>query len=533
MSGASRRRPASKLGVVDVSKSYGSVRALQSVTLDIAPREVHAIVGENGAGKSTLMRLLQGLETPDAGAVVVEGQPARLANARDAMALGIGMVHQEFMLVPNLTLLENFALGAEPRRRGLGLSHLVDWEKLREIGDELAKQAGVNIDWSLRTSEAPVHVRQIVEIIRLLSRGATTVILDEPTSILAPRQVEDLFKMLRKLRRAGSTILFISHKLHEVLSLADTVTVIRKGRVVDTKPVRETEIAELTRLMVGEDVVINQRVASAKPHDLESALEIRELSATDDRGVRRLECVNIDLRPGEIHGIAGVSGNGQDELVGCLAGVYRPSGGSVQKNGIELAGAGNGRIRSCGIGYVSPDRAHEGLSLDATIEQNIMAGDHRSPEHCKQGWLNLRRVSEAARRRLAELGIVYDSMRDPARSLSGGNQQRLVFARELAGDPDILIVSQPTRGVDVKGIFAIHELLRQFRGRGGSVLLVSEELEELIAICDRISVMSRGRIVGCVDGEDANFDILGRLMLAQKIDGTMSRASKAGDEKTA
>ena len=520
-----RQRPASKLGVVGVSKSYGAVQALQSVTLDIASHEVHAIVGENGAGKSTLMRLLQGLETPDAGTVVVEGRPVQLASARDAMALGIGMVHQEFMLVPNLTLLENFALGAEPRRRGAGLSQLVDWEKLRETGDKLARQAGVSVDWSLRTSEAPVHVRQIVEITRLLSRGATTVILDEPTSILAPRQVEDLFKMLRELRRTGSTILFISHKLHEVLSLADTVTVIRRGRVVDTKPVLETCIAELTRLMVGEDVVINQRIASErKPQYSESALVIRELSAIDDRGVSRLERVDIDLRPGEIHGIAGVSGNGQDELVGCLAGVYRPSSGSIRKNGIELAGAGNGRIRSCGIGYVSPDRAHEGLSLDATIEQNIVAGDHRSPEHCRRGWLNLRRVGEAARRRLAGLGIVYDSMRDPARSLSGGNQQRLVFARELASDPDILIVSQPTRGVDVKGIFAIHELLRRFRDHGGSVLLVSEELEELIAICDRISVMSGGRIVGSVDGEDANFDILGRMMLMQNADGPVSRA---------
>ena len=505
-----------RLAVTGVSKSYGSVCALDRVSLEIATGHVHAIVGENGAGKSTLMRLLQGLEQPDSGSVVINGEPARLRDARDAMLRGIGMVHQEFMLVPNLSLLENFALGAEPRRRGPVASVLVDWESVKLAGDGLARQAGVEVDWSLLASEAPVHIRQIVEITRLLSRGASTIILDEPTSILAPRQVEDLFEMLRALRQGGATILFISHKLKEVLALADIVTVMRKGRVIATKRVADTNVDQLTELMVGESVAINTRVASSREGGADPVLRIHGLRARDDRGIGKLQDVDLDLWSGEIHGIAGISGNGQDELVECLAGLRVPDGGSITLAGTELAGAGNRRMRESGIAYVSPDRANEGLSLDASIEHNIIAGDHRTPGFSTRGWLRLGRIRKAARERLADLEVVYGSQKDPARSLSGGNQQRLVFAREMAGGPRVMIVAQPTRGVDVKGIAAIHNLLRQMRGRGGSVLLVSEELEELIALSDRISVITDGRIAGCVEGSEANFENLGRLMLTQK-----------------
>lgn len=505
----------SGLGVVDVSKSYGPVLALDRVSLEIAGGRVHAIVGENGAGKSTLMRLLQGLEQPDSGSVLIDGEPVQLRDARDAMRRGIGMVHQEFMLVPNLSLLENFVLGAEPLRRGPAGAVLVDWTSAEAAGDRLARQAGVQVQWSLLASEAPVHIRQIVEITRLLSRGATTIILDEPTSILAPRQVEDLFEMLREMRRDGATIVFISHKLKEVMALAEVVTVMRKGRVIATRPVSGTSIGELTELMVGEDIAINLRADSGELTAEEPVLCVQDLRACDDRGVPKLLGADLDLLPGEIHGIAGVSGNGQDELVECLAGLRTPEDGSIRIAGTDVTGEGNRSMREAGIAYASPDRGHEGLSLDAPIEHNIVAGDHRTPDLSHRGWLRLNRIRTAARQRLADLDVVYGSLKDPARSLSGGNQQRLVFARELAGAPRVLIAAQPTRGVDVKGIAAIHGLLREFRDRGGTVLLVSEELEELIALSDRISVVADGRIAGCVRGEDANLENLGRLMLSQ------------------
>ncbi len=518
--------PQPEIGVRGVRKRYGPVCALDGVSLEIASGRVHAVVGENGAGKSTLMRVLQGLEQPDEGSVLVHGAPVRLRDARDAARRGIGMVHQEFMLVPGLSLLENFALGAEPLRRGRLARCLVDWKRARAAGDRLARQAGVSVDWSLPASEAPVHIRQIVEIARLLSRGARTVILDEPTSILAPRQVEDLFGILRDLKRDGATIVFISHKLREVMAIADVVTVMRKGRVVATRAASQTDPEELAELMVGESLEpapgVRCRVQGGEP-----ILAVRNLAARDRRGVPRLRGVDLDLRQGEIHGIAGVSGNGQDELVECLAGLRVPTGGSIRIGAAEVAGRGNRRMRAAGIAYVSPDRTQEGLCLDAPIEHNSVAGAHRSARFSRRGWLRLGRIRQAARDRLRSLEVVYGSVRDPARSLSGGNQQRLVFAREMAGDPAAMIVSQPTRGVDVKGIAAVHQLLRDYRERGGAVLLVSEELDELIALADRISVVADGRVVDCVPGDRASLEILGRLMLSQSP-GAQAGAEPAG-----
>ena len=520
---AEGQRLASRLGVAEITKSYArAVVALDRVSLEIATGQVHAIVGENGAGKSTLMRILQGLEQPDAGSVVIDGAAVRLRGARDAMQRGIGMVHQEFMLVPNLTLLENFALGTEPLRRG----GLIDWVRSRETADRLTQQAGVVVDWSRQASDAPVHIRQIVEITRLLSRGAETIILDEPTSILAPRQVEDLFHMLRVLRREGATILFISHKLKEVMALADVVTVMRKGKAVATRAVAETGIGELTELMVGESVAQAMR-STAQTRGTHPVLVVRSLEAWDDRGICRLAGVDLDVYPGEIHGIAGISGNGQDELVECLAGLRTPDRGEIRKNDKILAGMGNGGMRSHGIAYVSPDRGQEGLSLAASIEHNSIAGSHRTAAFSVRGWLRPGRIRAAARERLANLEVVYGSLKDPAQSLSGGNQQRLVFARELAASPEVMIVAQPTRGVDVKGIAAIHNLLCAFRDRGGAVLLVSEELEELIVLADRISVIAEGRIVGSLPGREASLEDVGRLMLA----GNAKEPGEAGQEQ--
>ncbi|MEZ5811345.1 MAG: ABC transporter ATP-binding protein [Rhizobiaceae bacterium] len=509
-----------RLGADGLSKRYGTVQANRDISISVAPREIHAIVGENGAGKSTLMRMLQGIERPDSGHVVVDDRPVTLSSPQQAFALGVGMVHQEFMLAPDLTLLENLVLGDEPA--GSGPLGRIEWADALRSGAELAGQTAVDVDWNRRAGSTPVHVRQFVEIIRLLRRGATILILDEPTAVLAPQQVEDLFQLLRTLRDQGTTIIFISHKLREVMSLADRVTVMRRGEVCFSSRIEATSADEIAGHMIGQDRAPERTggdaSASMEPGDV--VLDVRHLSSPALEKSHPLHDIDLSVRQGEIVGIAGVSGNGQHELIECLVGLRPVAGGSVWINGEDATSSGNDRRRALGMGYVSADRRQEGLALDASIEANVVAGSHRAPPVCRGRFLDLRAMRRTAVERLQSLDVRYGMPGDAVSSLSGGNQQKLVFAREIARKPSLLVVSQPTRGVDLVGIAAIHGIMRGFCNGGGAVLLVSEELDELVDLSDRIVVMAGGRIVGERVAGDADMADIGRMMLMQGgVDG--------------
>lgn len=509
-------QPSVAIGARGISKRYGPIQANIDISFSVARGEIRAVVGENGAGKSTLMRILQGLERPDAGMIIRNDVELHLEGPHQALELGIGMVHQEFMLAPDLTLIENLVLGAEPIERK-GVLRFIDWKSALREASAMATQSGVEIDWTRRAASTPVHVLQYVEIFRLLRRGSSVLILDEPTAVLAPQQVERLFDLLRQLARGGTSIILISHKLHEVRALADSVTIIRRGRVVADGPIAEMPIEAMAKHIVGESI---QPKATRTPGSTAAAkgvvLEVREVSAPSRDRSQAIQTISLEVGAGEIVGVAGVAGNGQEELIECICGLRKPSSGSIRISGKETGGLGNMAFRAAGAAYVSPDRAHEGLARAASIEANVMAGSQRLPQFMAGPFLKLKAMRDAARQRLDGLDVRYDGIGNPAQSLSGGNQQKLVFARETAGNPRLLVVSQPTRGVDIKGIAAIHDILRRFRNAGGAVLLASEELEELIQLSDRIMVVADGRISGTLPASEATPQALGLLMLAHR-----------------
>jgi simple sugar transport system ATP-binding protein len=498
-----------RLGAQGVTRQFGRVIACDRIDFAAAPGTIHAIVGGNGAGKTTLMRILQGIEQPDDGKVIVDDAPAILANPAAAFARGIGMVHQEFMLVPDLSLLENLILGREPVRRGV-----IDKPAALSAAKKLATEAGVALDWDLKVAMAPVHLRQILEILRLLYRGADVLILDEPTSVLAPQQVHDLLALLRRLRDEGRTIVFISHKLDEVLAIADRITVLRSGRVVGSTIPAETNASALAQLMVGEAVENPVRSPRAQD-DGPPVLAVRGLGALDARGTRRLVEIDLEVKRGEVVGVAGVSGSGQDELVAAIVGLRRAANGVVMLESRDITGDSVAARREAGIGYLSADRAHEGLCLPATIRDNVIAGQHRHRPFAHGGILRPKLVRDHVREVLTRFSVIYGGDVDPVSSLSGGNQQRLVIARELDRRPRILVAAQPTRGVDIAGIASIHRQILAYRDAGGAVLLVSEELEELLALADRIVVLHHGAVTGAIAGDQANPVRIGRMMLGE------------------
>lgn len=501
------------LGAVDLHKSYGAVKANRGISLSVARGEIHAIVGENGAGKSTLMRMLQGVERPDSGHVVIADKQVSLTGPAEALAHSIGMVHQEFMLAPDLTLLENLVLGEEPVTRQWGPFSRIDWTKALREGQELADSIGAQIDWHRRTSSVPVHILQFVEIIRLLRRGCNVLILDEPTAVLAPPQVQELFELLRNLRANGTTILFISHKIGEVMALADQVTVIRQGETVFHSAIAVTTGPDIASHIVSDTPQVETNGRSAPVAMGETVLDLRGLTAPSLQKSQPLEDIDLQIREGEIVGLAGVSGNGQVEIAECIAGLRQISAGTVNLLGADITNDPVIKRRDHGLAYVSADRRHEGLTTDASIETNVIAGSHRAPPITKSGILSPRNLRQEAHKRLGALNVVYGKVTDPVGSLSGGNQQKLVFARESAKDPKLMIASQPTRGVDLNGIAAIHTLLRDFRDQGGAVLLASEELDELITLSDRVLVIFEGRVVGEVNNPAGSLAQIGQMMV--------------------
>lgn len=490
-----------------VTKTFGPVVANDDISIKLRRGEILGLLGENGAGKSTLMKILYGLYHPDAGTIVIDGEEARIRDPKDAVSRGIGMVHQHFTLIPPLTVAENIVLGAEPRGGALGAS--LDMEKAVKDTEALADRYGLRVNPRRRVADLSVGEQQRVEILKTLYRDARILVLDEPTAVLTPQETEDLFSVLKELVADGLSIILITHKLGELLGVSDEITIIRDGKVVDTVETARTDEGELARLMVGREVLL--RVEKTPVRAGGPRLKAEDLVVHSGAGTVAVNGVSLEVRAGEILGVAGVDGNGQTELAEALAGVRRAQSGRVHLDGEDVTNLGAGARQGRGLAYVPEDRATKGLVQDFTLYENNALKTYDEPPFSKWGWI----FPKVMRRRAAENLRAYD-VRPPnpdarARSLSGGNQQKAVLAREFSGDPGVIIASQPTRGVDVGAIEFIHGQLLEQRSGGKAVLLISLELEEVRSLSDRIVVLYDGRIVGEV-GPDATDEELGLLM---------------------
>ncbi|MCD4689938.1 ABC transporter ATP-binding protein [bacterium] len=490
----------------NITKRYPRVTACDSVNLSVREGEIHAIVGENGAGKSTLMKLLYGLVRPDSGEIHIRDKRLRGHSPHNAIRLGIGMVHQHFMLVGPLTVAENVVLGQEPVRGGC----FVDTRRAREMVQRLSDEYGLELDPDARVEDLSVGLEQRVEIVKVLFRGADILILDEPTGVLTPHEVADLFFTLRLLKKSGRTIIFITHKLDEVLELADRVTVMRGGRITGEVKASVTSKRELARMMVGRDVLLEVDRGESSPGD--PVLEVSELSAAGLKGTHALDAVDFLVRSGEVLGIAGVHGNGQTELVEVLTGLRRPDAGSVRLCGEEIVGRSPRVVRDLGVAHVPEDRQERGLVLDFSLAENLVLGRHHQSPFSVRGLIGTKAVRSHAEGLIESHDIRPADHAASASSLSGGNQQKLIVAREFDGSPALLIAAQPTRGVDIGAIEFVHKSLISMRDAGAAVLLISAELSEIMTLSDRIVVMYGGRIVAEFEADTVTEEELGMHM---------------------
>jgi len=492
----------------NISKQFPLVLANDDVSFNVQQGEIHALVGENGAGKSTLMNILYGLLRPDSGRVIIDGKTVRFAGPGDAISRGIGMVHQHFMLIPPLTVAENVVLGREPSRKGF-----VDIAGANKIVQELSDQYGLKVDPAAKVETLSVGIEQRIEIIKVLYRGAQILILDEPTAVLTPQEVDELFEILRSLKDQGKTIIFITHKLQEVMAVSDTVTVMRRGKVVGSVPTAETTRQEIATMMVGRQVLFRVERTRAEPGEV--VLKVDDLEALDNKELPALRGISFSVREGEILGMAGVEDNGQTELVEVLTGLRRAQGGAVRLSGREITNHSPRAIREQGTGHIPEDRRRRGLVLDFTVAHNMILGIHyRKPfvRYLGLDVINFGPIREKAARLLKEFDIRPADQENLAGNLSGGNQQKVIVAREFDQDPKLLIAAQPTRGIDVGSIEFIHQRLLQARNNGKAVLLISADLEEILSISDRIAVMYEGRIVGLLNPDEATEARLGLMM---------------------
>lgn len=498
-----------RLTLQGIVKRFGTFRANDDVTLNIAKGSIHAILGENGAGKSTLMNVIYGLYQPDGGRILSNGKEVRIGDPREAMALGIGMVHQHFKQVNTMSVVENVVLGL-PGRQILNLD--ADRRRIKKLAAELGSE--IDPDQSMWT--LPIGTQQRVEILKMLYRDADLLILDEPTSVLTPSEIKSFFALLGSLRESGRTILLITHKLDEVMELADRVTVMRLGRVEAELETANTTPKELARVMVGRDVVFD--VEHTPPQIRDLILEVNEISAVDDRGVTALQDLSLTLRGGEILGIVGIDGNGQRELAETIAGLRDTSQGRIAICGRDASGYNpSERKRILGMGYVPEDRQKVGLDLDSDIAFNMVLRSFRAPPFSKFGWMNFRKIRAHAEDLAERYDVRMQSVSQRVRDLSGGNQQKIILAREIEDDPKLLVVSQPTKGLDVGAIEFVQRTLLMQRDNGTGVLYISSELEEMLLVADRLAVIFKGQIVGEMPASEATSEKLGLLMTGREI----------------
>jgi len=473
-----------------ITKRFPGVLANDRVDFDLRRGEIHALLGENGAGKSTLMNILYGLYTPDEGEIVVRGEAVRMSSPREAIERGIGMVHQHFMLIPVMTVAENIVLAVEPTRAG----GLLDYRAASRTVSALAESFGFAIDPNALIEDITVGQQQRVEILKALYRRADILILDEPTAVLTPQESTELFGILRNLVREGMSVIFISHKLNEVLEIAERVTVLRRGKLVETVGAKDATEDGLAQLMVGREVLLRVDKVPASPG--ERLLAVEHLHVRDDRGIEKVRDVSLEVKAGEIVGIAGVDGNGQTELIDAISGLRKVESGRVEIAGVDLTRESARAHFDEGFGHVPEDRQRRGLVLEFTIAENIALHDYGTPPASRLGWLYPKNLVARARDLIREFDVRGGRPQTLAQALSGGNQQKVILAREISRDPKVLIAAQPTRGLDVGAIEFVHRRLVEERDEGRAVLLVSLELDEILGLSDRILVMFEGRIVG-------------------------------------
>ena len=490
-----------------IHKSFGPIHANRGAALEVAPGEIHALVGENGAGKSTLMRILAGMYEPDAGTIEVMGRDVTGWSTADAIEAGVGMVHQHFMLVPTLSVAENVVLGIEPRA---GLR----FDRARALADvqALGTRTGLHVTADRLVADLSVGEAQRVEIVKALFRGARVLVLDEPTAVLSPPEVDELWRVLRRLREQGDTIVLITHKLDEVMEISDTVTVMRQGRTVHRTATSATTPAEIARAMVGRDVALAAEAAARAPAPEAggAALEVRDVVVAGPRRPRAVDGLSLTVAPGEILGIAGVEGNGQTELIEAIAGLRPVTEGTISIGGRDVTTLDVRARADVGLSHIPEDRHRRGLILDLPVADNLILG--RQHHFTRRGVLDRREIAAHAAERIEAFDVRPREPAAAARTLSGGNQQKVVIARELGRDFVVLLAAQPTRGVDVGAIEFIHAQLRLAREAGKAILLVSAELGELLALADRIAVMYRGRIAATMRREDASEEAIGPYM---------------------
>ncbi len=497
--------PKVSLELRGITKRFGSLVANNAIDLEVRPGEIHCLLGENGAGKSTLMNILYGLYQPDEGTIIVDGVKLDLDSPRTAIAAGIGMVHQHFMLVPVFSVVDNVMLGDERVKRGF-LDHARAAKDVREVSEKY----GLAVDPHAIVGDLPVGVQQRVEIVKALIRDAKVLILDEPTAVLTPQETQELFTVMRSLREAGTAIVFITHKLKEVKAIADRITVIRRGAVVGTASPSATE-TELASLMVGRDVRLKVEKAQQKATDEGPAFSVENLTVLDLNGQAVVDDLSFHIQPGEILGIAGVQGNGQTELAEAILGLAPPAAGSIVLDGIELVGKTPRQVLHSGVGFVPEDRSNDGLVGSSSVAENLVLDLYDRPPFGKRGTMDIAAVRKNAEDRVAEFDIRTGSIDTPAGKLSGGNQQKVVVAREMSRPLRMLVVSQPTRGVDVGAMEFIHKRIVKERDQGRPVLVISTELDEIFALADRIAVMYRGKIMAIVPPETST-EHIGLLM---------------------
>jgi len=501
----------------NIVKRFPGVLANARVCFDVNAGEVHALLGENGAGKSTLMRQLYGLYQPDEGEIIIDGQPHVFRSPADAIRAGIGMIHQHFMLVPTLTVAENVALGLRSSREPQ-----LDLDKVSARIRELAQGYGLKVDPSAHVWQLAVGEQQRVEILKALYRGASLIILDEPTAVLTPQEVDDLFATLKRMVGEGHALVFISHKLHEVMAVSDRVTVLRDGQLVGTRPTREVTRDDLVKLMVG------RQVKPLAPQPMQAGpvrLKIEGLRAMGDRGAEVLRGVELQIRGGEIVGLAGVSGNGQRELAQCLSGLRKTTAGSIEIDGQEMTHASLRKRMEAGQAYIPEERMRDGAIRDFSVQENLFLHDHASPQYTHSIFMDFAKMSARARELVAEFAVKTPRLNTPLKNLSGGNIQKLILARELSRRPKVLIASQPTRGVDIGSTEYIHQRLIEQRDAGTAILLISEDLDEVRALSDRIAVMYEGRITGVVERDQATVEQIGLMMAGISMGEAMQRSA--------
>ncbi len=491
-----------------ITKRYPGVVANDGIDLDVRPGEIHALLGENGAGKSTLMNILYGLAKPDSGQILLDGKVVQIDGPSDAIARGISMVHQHFMLIPVLSVADNILLGAETMANLIFLDNQEAHRRIVELG----KRFGFEIDPEAKVGSLSVGWQQRVEILKALYRQARILVLDEPTAVLTPQETKEIFAVLRSLAADGHSIIFISHKLYEVLEVADRITVIRRGKVVGSRVPAETDEDDLAALMVGRNVQLV--VDRGESHPAGPALTVTDLRVADDRGQQAVNGISFEVRAGEILGVAGVAGNGQEELVEALTGLRKPTSGSITLRGVDITGKGPRQLQQAGMSFIPADRQRYGLVLSFPLEDNLILTQYDEAPFARGIFRNDKAIDEWAERAIKEYDIRTPSATVTASTLSGGNQQKAVVAREFSRKLSILVLDQPTRGLDVGSIEFIHRQVVAKRDEGAAILLVSAELDEVLELSDRVAVMYRGEIVALVDGPSAEREAIGLLMAA-------------------